>query len=393
MEIKRIKELGLLKERFKNLPAVAILGPRQCGKTTLARQFASQHSVSKTHFFDLEYPADLAKLENPTLAIEHLNGTVVIDEVQRKPELFPVLRAIIDRHPSLKFLILGSASRDLLKQSSESLAGRISYLEMGGFTLDHLSPDESQRLWTRGGFPRSYLAGSAESSYQWRLDFVTTFLEKDIPNLGIRIPPKTLRKFWMMLSHYHGQIFNASEIGRSLAATDATVKRYLDILSGTFLVRQIQPWFYNTKKRLVKRPKIYFRDSGILHALLAVKDIEDLSSHPKLGASWEGFAIEQAIQHLNLKEDEVFFWAVHTGAELDLVFTHRGKLWGVEAKYDEAPKISASMRSALSELKLSHLWVIYPGKQSYALDELVTAIPITDISLTTSNASTQILKD
>ncbi len=381
MEIRRGKELQILKERLKQSPVVAILGPRQCGKTTLSRQFARTIKNKSVHFFDLEDPNDLARLGNPTLALGDLAGVVIIDEIQRSPELFPVLRVLVDRRPDVKFLLLGSASRDLLAQSSESLAGRISYLEIGGFSLEHVSIKKLKKLWIRGSFPRSLLAGSEKSSYRWRQDFVTTFLERDVPALGLNIPAKMLRRFWLMLSHYHGQIFNASEIGRSLSVSDNTARRYLDILSGTFLVRQIQPWFYNTKKRLVKRPKLYFRDSGIMHSLLTLENYQDVVTSPKLGASWEGFALQQVIEHLNLREEEVYYWAVHTGAELDLVFLRRGKLWGVELKYNEAPKLTKSMKSAIEELELEHLWVVYSGNNCYPLSSKVSAVPINTLSV------------
>ena len=376
MEIKRTKELEALNQRIKEFPAVAILGPRQCGKTTLAKQFAKQHEKSKIHFFDLENPVDLSRLENPTLALKDLTGFIIIDEIQRRPELFPVLRVLIDKNKKSRYIILGSASGELISQSSETLAGRISYIELGGFSLDILPVKDIQKLWIRGGFPRSFIAKNDASSFQWREDFITTFLERDIPNLGIRIPAQSLRRFWLMLSHYHGQIFNASEIGRSLGASDTTVRRYLDILSGTFIIRQLQPWFYNTKKRLVKRPKIYFRDSGIFHTLMFLENYNDVISNPKLGTSWEGFTLEQVIQHLNLKEEEAFFWSAHTGAELDLLFNRKGRLWGVEIKYNEAPKLTKSMKSAIAELSLSHLWVIYPGEENYKLDKNISVISI-----------------
>jgi len=381
MEIQRVKELQILKDRLQHSPVVAILGPRQCGKTTLSRQFARNIKNKDIHFFDMENPNDLARLDNPTLALKDLDGIIIIDEVQRSPGLFSVLRVLVDERPNVKYLLLGSASRDLLAQSSESLAGRISYLEIGGFSLGHLAIKDLKKLWVRGSFPRSFLAGSEKSSYQWRQDFVTTFLERDVPALGLNIPAKMLRRFWLMLSHYHGQIFNASEIGRSLSVSDNTARRYLDVLSGTFLVRQIQPWYYNTKKRLVKRPKLYFRDSGILHSLLALENYHDVVTSPKLGASWEGFALQQVIEHLNLREEEVFYWAVHTGAELDLVFLRKGKLWGVEHKYSEAPKLTKSMKSAIEELSLEHLWVVYPGDTSYSLGSNASAVPINNLSL------------
>lgn len=380
MEITRLKELKILNNRIKEYSVVAILGPRQCGKTTLARQFTKQQKKDKVYFFDLENPRDLVRLENPMFTLEELEGFIVIDEIQRKPELFPVLRVLADKNHKSKYLILGSASPSLLKQSSETLAGRISYIELGGFSLDLLPQNTLNKLWLRGGFPRSYLSKNDDSSFQWRQDFITTFLETDIPNLGIRIPSQMLRRFWLMVSHYHGQIFNASEIGRSLGQSDTTVKRYLDILSGTFIIRQLQPWFYNTKKRLVKRPKIYFRDSGIYHALLSVENQNEIITHPKLGASWEGFAIEQVIQHLNLREEEVFFWSAHTGAELDLVFQKKGNLWGIEVKYNEAPTITKSMKSAFEELLLNHLWVVYPGKENYKLDKSISVVSISSLS-------------
>jgi predicted AAA+ superfamily ATPase len=381
MEIQRVKELQILKDRLKHSPVVAILGPRQCGKTTLSRQFARTIKNKDIHFFDMENPNDLARLDNPTLALQDLDGIIIIDEVQRSPELFPVLRVLVDERPNVKYVLLGSASRELLAQSSESLAGRISYLEIGGFSLGHLAIKDLKKLWIRGSFPRSFLAGSEKSSYQWRQDFVTTFLERDVPALGLNIPAKMLRRFWLMLSHYHGQIFNASEIGRSLSVSDNTARRYLDILSGTFLVRQIQPWYYNTKKRLVKRPKLYFRDSGMLHSLLTLENYHDVVTSPKLGASWEGFALQQVIEHLNLREEEVFYWAVHTGAELDLVFLRKGKLLGVELKYSEAPKLTKSMKSAIEELSLEHLWVVYPGDTSYSLSSNTSAVPINNLSM------------
>jgi predicted AAA+ superfamily ATPase len=379
MEIIRQKELKTLKSRLNTNPIVAILGPRQCGKTTLANQFAGQKVYKKVHSFDCENPRDLARLENPMLSLELLEGLIIIDEIQRSPSLFPILRVFVDKFPDKKFLILGSASRDLVTQSSESLAGRISFLELSGFALHDVSSDEYNDLWIRGNFPRAFLAENQETAAQWREDFIQTFLERDIPNLGIQIPAVTLRRFWAMLAHYHGQIFNATEIGKSLNFSDKTVKRYLDILSGTYLIRQLQPWHYNTKKRLIKRPKIYFRDSGLYHSFLSINAKEQLLLHPKLGASWEGFALEQLIIHLILQERDVFFWGVHTGAELDLLFQRKGKLWGVEVKYNDVPKITPSMKSALTELNLDHLWIVYPGIDSYQLDHNITAVGLYNI--------------
>ena len=379
MEIKRLNDINLLNDRFRNNPVVAILGARQCGKTTLARQFSEQWPTDVT-FFDLENPLDIRRLEEPLLALENVEGLIVLDEIQRTPDLFPVLRVLADRpDKKTKFLILGSASRDLIRQSSESLAGRISYLEMGGFSLDLVGADKAEKLWIRGAFPRSFLASSEALSYQWRLDFIATFLERDIPQLGFNIPAKSLGRFWQMLAHYHGQIFNASEIGKSLGVSDHTAQRYLDLLSGTFMVRQLRPWYYNTKKRIIKRPKIYFRDTGILHALFSLVQKKDVLLHPKLGASWEGFALEETIKALQLKEDETFFWGVHASAEIDLVFQKNGRLYGVEVKYAQAPGLTPSMRMACDELDLKHLWVIYPGKTTYALDRNVTGIPVTEL--------------
>lgn len=378
MMIRRTPEISLLQERLKTSPVVAMLGPRQCGKTTLAKQLVSHWKLPVT-FFDCENPRDLQRFDEPLLALEELKGLVVIDEIQRRPELFPILRVLVDRSSKTRYLILGSASRDLIRQSSESLAGRISYLEIGGFSLNHIPIPKSDRLWIRGGFPRSFLASSEKASYQWRQDFIATFLERDIPQLGFQIPAKSAGKFWSMLAHYHGQIFNASEIGRSLEISDHTAQRYLDLLSGTFMVRQLQPWHYNTKKRLIKRPKIYFRDTGILHALLYLEEKKDVLLHPKLGASWEGFALEEIIKIIQLRENEVFFWGVHTGAELDLVFHKKGKRFGAEVKYTQAPSITPSIRHALEELSLSHLWIIYPGKESYSLGKNITVIPLEEI--------------
>lgn len=373
MEILRKKELNLLDMRMGFSPLVALLGPHQCGKTTLALQYARRFGSKGVYHFDCEDPRVIERLQNPLMALETIDGLVIIDEIQRRPDLFPVLRVLVDRDDSRRFLILGSASRDLLSQGSETLAGRISFIEMGGFAIHDVEPAKYRLLWLRGGFPRSYLARTENASKLWREDFVRTFLERDVPNLGIRVPALQLRRFWTMLSHYHGQVLNVSEIGRSLGLSDTAVRHYLDILTGTLLVRQLQPWFYNTKKRLVKRPKIYIRDSGLLHTLMTIRGEDDLLHHPRLGASWEGFALEQTIRHLGLHDEEVFFWAVHTGGELDILFQAKGKLWGIEFKYMDAPAISASMRSAIRELDLAHLWVVYPGEETYPLDAHITA--------------------
>ena len=380
MEIRRTGKIRALKRAVGSSPAVAILGPRQCGKTTLAHQFAKYGGRKRVHFFDLEDPNDLAALEQPKLALQDLKGLIVVDEIQRRPDLFPVLRVLIDKYKDKKYLILGSASKELIRQSSETLAGRISYHELGGFSLDELPGTDWKRRWIRGGFPRSLLARGNRASYDWRRNFITTFLEREVPSLGIKIPAKNLHRFWMMLAHYHGNVFNASEIAKSLGISSVTAGRYLDILSGTFLVRQLSPWHYNTKKRIIKRPKIYFRDSGVLHALLGISNMDELGRHPKSGASWEGFVIEEVIQQLGLREEEAFFWGVHTGAECDLLFSRKGRLFGVEVKYQDGPRLTPSMRSALQELSLTHLWVVYPGERSYPLHERITVLPINEIA-------------
>jgi len=384
MQIQRTAEIALLNRLLRNNPIVAILGPRQCGKTTLARQFSSQWPKQVT-VFDLESPRDTQRLQEPLLALGNVDGLVIIDEIQRSPDLFPVLRVLADRQKKVKYLILGSASRDLIRQSSESLAGRISYAEIGGFSLSLLGPEKAEKLWIRGTFPRSFLSSSEAASYQWRQDFIATFLERDIPQLGINIPARSLGRFWRMLAHYHGQIFNASEIGKSLGISDHTAQRYLDLLSGTFMVRQLRPWFYNTKKRIIKRPKIYFRDSGILHALFTLEGKKDILLHPKLGASWEGFALEEAIKTARLTEDEAFFWGVHAAAEIDLVFQKKGGLYGVGVKYAQAPTVTRSMNAALQDLSIKHLWILYPGKESYPLGRNVTVIPLSDLNRISSD--------
>jgi predicted AAA+ superfamily ATPase len=389
--IAREEALQDLETKLKSFPIVGILGPRQCGKTTLAKQFIDNQNKKKTYFFDLENPRDLSKLENPLLNLENLEGYVIIDEVQRLPELFPILRVLADRvSKKTKFILLGSASPLLIKNSSESLAGRIAFMELRGFGIETFTKlKETSRkseqldiskLWLRGGFPRSYLSSSIKDSYEWRENFIETFLERDIPNLGINIPARTLRQFWTMLSHYHGQVFNASELARSMNLSSPTIQRYLDILSGTFIIRQLQPWFYNAKKRIVKSPKIYFRDSGLLHVFLSIDSKTALNGHPKLGASWEGFALEEFISFHKLSEQECFFWGLHTGAELDLVFQKSGKLYGLEVKYSDAPKMTKSMHSALAELNLEKLFVLYPGKDAYKLDKKIEVIGIEALS-------------
>ena len=363
-------KLGKLVSLF---PVTAILGPRQCGKTTLAR------TLGADAYFDLENPRDLARLEQPQLALEELTGLIVIDEIQRMPDLFPLLRHLVDQEASRKFVILGSASRDLIRQSSESLAGRIAYCPLGGFRLSDINPKALKTLWWRGGLPRSFLTASDEDSLLWRNQYVATFLERDIPQLGITIPARTLRRFWTMLSHYHGQILNYAELGRSFGISDMTVRKYCDILEGTFMVRILQPWSINIGKRLVKRPKLYLRDSGLFHALLSIETPEQLNDSPRLGASWEGFALETVCRTLDKEDGDLFFWNTHTGAELDLFWQAGGKNWGVEFKYEDAPRLTRSMKMAFEDLSLRQLWVVYPGNKAYRLAEKIQVIPLAGI--------------
>ncbi|MCX5894489.1 MAG: ATP-binding protein [Proteobacteria bacterium] len=373
--IKRGIDLRQIKKLIESFPVVAMIGPRQCGKTTIAKE------IVHDHYFDLENPRDIAKLEQPQLALEDLEGLIVIDEIQRKPEIFTLLRYLVDNRPKQKYLILGSASGSLMKQSSESLAGRIGYFHLGGFRISDIkhSREGMKKLWLRGGLPRSYIAATDEQSLLWRENYITTFLEKDIPQLGINIPAKTLRRFWIMLSHYHGQIINFSELGRSFGISDVTVRKYMDILEGTFMVRVLQPWYVNMGKRLVKRPKVYLRDSGIFHSLMAIESREQLLTHNKLGASWEGFALECVCGSIGKRAEEMYFWRTHAGSELDLFWQHGGKSWGVEFKHVDAPHLTKSMEIAIEDLHLAHLWVIYPGTDQYKLSKKITVLPLKDI--------------
>ena len=368
----RPRELEAVRAKLRRAPITTLLGPRQCGKTTLARALEAEH------FFDLEEPRSLARLDEPQTVLEGLTGTVVIDEVQRKPELFPLLRVLADRQPATRYLLLGSASPELVKEVSESLAGRVAYHDLGPLALDETGACEWRTLWLRGGFPRSYLSDGDTASALWREDFIHSHLERDIPALGIAIPAETLRRFWVMVSHYHGQTLNLSELGRSFGVSDHTVRRYLDILSGTFMIRLLPPWHANVGKRLVKAPKLYIRDSGLLHALHAIATPLQLESHPKLGASWEGFAMEQAIRLMDVRHP--YFWRTHTGAELDLVWQARGALWGMEFKYQDAPRMTKSIRAVMNDLPLQHLWIVYPGPDRYRLDKAVSVVPVTEIA-------------
>ncbi len=370
--LKRPQLLARLRAGLITSPAVALLGPRQCGKTTLARQLAG---TSKSTYFDLENPVDLARLSVPMTALESLRGLIVIDEVQRHPDLFPILRVLLDRKPiRARFLILGSASPELLRQSSETLAGRIAIVEMAGFTLEELSRSDLDRLWLRGGFPRSFLARTEAASSAWREDFIRTFLERDLAQLGVRVPSGTMRRFWTMTAHYSGGIWNSSEIGRSLGEAHTTVKRHLDALSGALVVRVLEPWYANVGKRLVKSPKVYIRDSGLLHTLLGIGDRRQLDGHPVVGGSWEGFVIEQLLAHL--PKANAYYWRTQAGAELDLLLFLKGRRIGIEIKRADAPKMTPSMASALEDLDLHRLLVVYPGSVRYALGPKVEVMSL-----------------
>lgn len=364
-----------LRAALRRSQVTALLGPRQSGKTTLARTLAEETTST---FFDLESPQDVQRLQNPQLMLSSLYGLVVIDEIQVMPDLFPVLRVLADtKQNDTRFLILGSASPALKEGASESLAGRIEFVDLSGFDLTEVGSDNLTRLWIRGGFPPSFLADSEEDSVAWREGFIRTFLERDLPQFGVRIPAAVMRRFWTMLAHYHGQTWNASEIARSLGQSDKTVRSYLDILTETYMVRQLQPWYENTKKRQVKAPKIYFRDSGILHSLFVLNDFHAITGHPKVGASWEGFALEQLLAVL--KTTSVYFWSVHSGSELDLLFFYNGKRYGVEFKYNEAPKINRSMRTCVTSLGLEQLWVVTPGNLTYPADENINVCGLKQI--------------
>ena len=364
--------LSQLRRALERSPVVVLTGPRQCGKTTLARALLSPDSPN---YFDLEEPASLARLEEPMTALAPLTGLVVIDEVQRRPELFPVLRVLADRPDTpARFLVLGSASGRLLRQSSESLAGRTEPIRIGGFSLGELGQSATTALWERGGFPRSFLARGDEDSVAWRRWFVQTLLERDFPQWDVRVPAAALRRFWAMLAHYHGQTWNAREPARAMGVNESTTRRYLDILTDALVVRQLQPWHANLARRQVKSPRIYIRDSGLLHLLLGIHTPRQLFEHPKVGASWEGFVIEQVLAAA--AHDEAYFWATHQGAEIDLILYRAGKLFGVECKRADAPRLTPSMRIACRDLGLERIAVIYPGARRYPLADRVEAIPL-----------------
>ena len=346
-----------MKQALGRAVICALLGPRQCGKTTLARGLAESGAAE---YFDLESPRDQLRLSNPELALGECRGLVILDEVQARPELFPVLRVLADRPDApARFLILGSASPELTRQASQSLAGRVEFVDLHGFDLKETGVAEWARLWLRGGFPRSFLAASLEDSVAWREGFIRTFLERDLSQLGIRVPPPAMRRFWTMLAHGHGQLWNASVVGRSMGMSDKTMRGYLDTLTQTFMIRQLQPWFENLGKRQVKAPKIYLRDTGLLHHLLGLGTATDLAGHPQVGASWEGFALEQTLRLVPTAT--ACFWATQGGAELDLLLLLDGKRIGFEFKFSENPATTRSMRVAAADLRLDHLWIICPG--------------------------------
>lgn len=358
---------------------VGLLGARQVGKTTLAREIAASFRGPATHF-DLERPEDLARLREPELALAPLRGLVVLDEIQRRPELFPILRVLADRRPlPARFLILGSASPELLRQTSESLAGRIGYVDLGGLDCGEVRPAHWERLWLRGGFPLSFTARSDAASLAWRRAFVRDFLERDLPQLGFRVPAEALRRFWAMVAHYHGQIWNAAEFSRAFGVAETTVRRHLDQLVSTFAVRLLPPWFENIGKRQVKSPRVYVADSGILHALLGLEDREDVLAHPKVGASWESFALEQVIRRLRARPEECFYWRTHTGAELDLLVVRGRRRLGFEFKRTTAPALTPSMRSALADLRLDSLTVVHAGERTFSLERRVTALAFREL--------------
>jgi hypothetical protein len=377
--IDRPLELEALDRLLRRFPVVGIIGARQVGKTTLARDFAAR-TGKKVVYYDLENPEDLARLTDPMLVLKQHKGVIIIDEVQRMPGLFPVLRVLADRpgRPA-QFLILGSASPAMLRQSFETLAGRIAYRRLNGFSLAEVGGDEHLRLWVRGGFPRSYLARTLEDSCEWRHEFIRTFLERDLPQLGINIRSAALQRFWSMLAHYHGQIWNASEFARSFGVSDNTVRNYLDVLSAALVVRQLPPWHENISKRQVKSPKVYITDSGILHTLLNQRTRHDLEGHPKVGASWEGFAVEQIINRIQARPEECYFWSTYSGAELDLLVVRGRRRIGFEIKRTVSPKITPSMRQALKDLRLQRIEVIHAGEDTFPLEAKIRAVSLSRV--------------
>ena len=365
-----------IREAFEVHPVVAVLGPRQCGKTTAAAEFA--RTAGPSHTFDLQRPLDRRRLQTPERTLGNRSGLVVLDEIQQDPGLFDLLRGLVDRPENrARFLLTGSASPSLLRGVSESLAGRVGTVSLAGFDLGETGVERWPDLWLRGGFPRSFLAANDSRSVRWREEFIAAFLERDLPALGIRVPAETLRRFWTMVAHWHGQIWNAAEFARSLGSSEPTARRYLDLLAGTFLVRVLPPWVENLRKRQIRSPRIYLRDTGLLHALLDIADADELDRHPKVGASFEGFAIEQTLAAFERKN--AFFWRARTGAELDLLLIRGPRRFGFEAKLSDAPGTTRSMRAALEDLRLDHLFVIYPGDEPYSLDERISVLPLSSL--------------
>ena len=377
--IPRPTYLEIIQTALNRNRVVALIGPRQSGKTTLARQFVAPDSLN---YFDLEDLTSIARLEEPMTALRDLRGLVVIDEIQRRPDLFPTLRVLSDRDPlPAQFLILGSASPDIIRSASDSLAGRVETISISGFSLSEAGTESLSQHWLRGGFPLSFLANTEADSLAWRKNFIQMLLERDLPQWGIRIPATTLLRFWTMLAHYHGQVWNNAEPARSLGVSEPTVRKYLDIIEGVFMVRVLQPWHANLNKRQVKAPKIYFRDSGLLHYLLGIRSNADLQNHPKSGASWEGYAIEEVLKAN--APDEAYYWATHSGAELDLLVIKDGHRIGIECKRMDAPRLTPSMRYAMQDLELERLFVIYPGPLSYPIAENISTLPIQAVANTT----------
>lgn len=377
MQIARPLAVNALDTALARSPVVVLTGPRQCGKTTLARELVAEDSLN---YFDLEDPVSLSRLTEPMTALGGLTGLVVIDEVQRAPDLFPVLRVLADRRAApARFLILGSASGELLRQSAESLAGRAEHVALGGFSLDEVGSAGTTSLWRRGGFPRSFLARTEADSLAWRQQFIRTLLERDLPQWGVRTPTIALQRFWTMVAHYHGQTWNAAEPARALGVNESTARRYLDLFTDALMVRQLQPWHANISKRQVKSPKVYVRDSGLLHQLLGIATEKTLEGHPKVGASWEGFAIEQVLARE--PHDDAAFWATHQGAEIDLVLARGGALYGVECERADAPRVTPSMRNALNDLGLERIAVVYPGDRRYPIADRIEAVPLAALAL------------
>jgi uncharacterized protein len=377
--VPRPEHLERVRVLLRQSPIVALLGARQIGKSTLARELATERK-SAVRFFDLEDSRDVLELESPMLALEPLRGLVVLDEIQLRPGLFSTLRVLADRpRTPARFLVLGSATPELLRQGSETLAGRVAFHELPGFDLSEVGVSSLDRLWFRGGFPRSYLARSSAASADWRRDFIKTFLARDIPGLGSSIPAATLERFWAMLAHYHGQLWNGAELGRSFGVSHTTVRSYLDLLAGAYVVEQLQPWTENLGKRLIKSPKLYIGDSGLAHALLGIETPAQLLRHPKLGASWEGFVIGQIRRKLAARREECFFWATHAGAELDLLVVRGSSRLGFEVKRTDTPKVTASMNSALESLKLERLDVVHAGPRTFALTPHIRAVAARDL--------------